>query len=258
MASASAPAAVVSSTIRAATLFGVGQTAAAGGISVQAIALMERVLKTMFLTKLKIVTGIVVGVGLLGISWGLYPTHAAAPDGKQEAAPTPPFDLGAAGKKGGKPAKDGQGEKKIGLPKGPPPFQVLVSLAEDGKLVVKTEQVVVYLARRSGDQETAPMPGGNRIYFGGIGTRAARPQGAVESSYDLKDVLVLDTRGEKVGKKELANLLKEETVAVASFHQPVDPLHLRILKEGTLVFILPPPPAGAMPGPGEMPLADGD
>jgi len=258
MASASAPAAVVRSTIRAATLFAAGQTAVEGAISVKAVALTEGVLKAMFLSKLKIATAVVLGVGLLGIGWGIYPTRAATPpDENQEAASTSPSALGAPAKTGGKPAKDGQGEKKIGLPKGPAPFQVLVSL-KDGKLVVKTEQVVVYLTRPSGGQEVPPMPEGNRIYFGGIGIKAVRSQGGTESSYDLKDVLVLDTKGQKVGKKELATLLKEETVAVASFHHPIDPLHLRILKEGTLVFILPPPPAGAMPGPGEMPLAEGD
>jgi RNA polymerase sigma factor (sigma-70 family) len=259
MASASAPAAVVRSTIRAATLFAAGQAAAEGGISVQAVALTEGVLKAMFLSKLKIATAIVLGVGLLGIGWGIYPTRAAAPpDENQEAASTSPSALGAPAKTGGKPAKDGQGEKKVGLPKGPAPVQVLVSLTKDGKLVVKTEQVIVYLARPKGGQVGVPMTEGDRTFFGGIGIKAVRSQGGIESSYDLKDVLVLDTKGEKVGKKELATLLKEETVAVASFHHPIDPLHLRILKEGTLVFILPPPPAGAMPGPGEMPLADGD
>jgi RNA polymerase sigma factor (sigma-70 family) len=235
MASASAPVAVVRSTIRAATLFAAGQAAAAGGISVKAVALTEGVLKAMFLTKLKIATAIVLGVGLLGISWGLYPTHAAAPpDRKQEAAPTPSSALGAPGKQGGKPAKDGQGEKTIRLPKGPAPVQVLVRLAKDGRLVVKTEQVIVYLARPAGGQDAAPMSEGNRAFFGGIGIRALRPQGAIESSYDLQDVLVLDTKGEKVDKKQLAKLLKEEAVAVASFHQPIDPLHLRILREGVM------------------------
>jgi hypothetical protein len=72
--------------------------------------------------------------------------------------------------------------------------------------------------------------------------------GVRESSYDLNEVQVLDTQGKKVGKKELAKRLKAETVAVASFGAlPLDPLHLRVLKEGTLIFILPAPTPGKLP-----------
>jgi hypothetical protein len=64
-----------------------------------------------------------------------------------------------------------------------------------------------------------------------------RPQ-----TYDLNDVTVLDTKGRKLDKKTVAKLLKKETVAMASmWGQQVDPLHLRVLKDGILVFVLPPP-----------------
>jgi hypothetical protein len=65
------------------------------------------------------------------------------------------------------------------------------------------------------------------------------------TTYDLDDVKVLDTKGKEVDKKDLPKLLKEETVAMASLcGQPVDPLHLRVLKDGTLTFILPVPKGG--------------
>ena len=54
-ASAGVPTSVVSSTIKAASLFAAGQAAATGAISVKVAALTEGVLKTMLLTKLKIV-----------------------------------------------------------------------------------------------------------------------------------------------------------------------------------------------------------
>jgi hypothetical protein len=61
-------------------------------------------------------------------------------------------------------------------------------------------------------------------------------------TYDLDDVTVLDTRGRKLDKKAVVKLLKKETVALASmWGQQVDPLHLRVLKDGILVFVLPPP-----------------
>ncbi len=72
------------------------------------------------------------------------------------------------------------------------------------------------------------------------------------TTYDLDDIQVMDTKGKEVDKKELPKLLKEETVAMASlWGQPVDPLHLRVLKDGMLTFVLPMPktvaPVGAVP-----------
>ena len=244
-ASASVPASVVCSTIKATSLFVSGHAATAGAISVQAVALMEGVLKTMFTTKVKFVTAVVVGIGLLGIGWGIYPTRAAAPtDEKPEAAPAPASGLGTPAKDVAKAAKDGPGEEKIGLPKGPPPIQVLVSLTKDGKLVVKMANMIGFgLMNPQPAGQPLPPPGVPK--FGGVGLMP--PQGPIKSSFDLSEVRVIDTKGEKVGEKELAKLLKAETVAVASLGgHPIDPLHLRILKEGTLVFILPPPTAGGL------------
>jgi RNA polymerase sigma factor (sigma-70 family) len=74
--------------------------------------------------------------------------------------------------------------------------------------------------------------------------------------YTLKDVKIYDTRGKKVGPKKLPELLKGETVVLVSADgKPVDPLYLRLVKEGTLVFVLPasaispaaPPPLAAPP-----------
>jgi RNA polymerase sigma factor (sigma-70 family) len=261
-ASASVPSVVVGSTIKAAALIAAGQAAAAGAISVQAVALMEGVLKTMFLTKLKIVTTIVLGMGLLGISWGLYPTRAAAPpEAQQEAFLPPPSEPAAEVKEGGDASKDGKDEKKVRLPKGPAPAQVLVSLDKDGKLMVKADQIVALkvspplrAAQAAVPIPRGPQPGPHvaiKVIDRGLGQMAFRPrQGPFELSYDLKEVQVFDTKGKEVGKKELAKLLKEETVAVASFgDQLPDPLHLRILKEGTLIFLLPLPPPDKMPLP---------
>jgi RNA polymerase sigma factor (sigma-70 family) len=254
-ASTSVPAAVVGSTIRAASLFAAGHGATAGAISAQAVALMEGVLKTMFTTKVKIATAVVLGIGLLGIGWGIYPTRAAAPpDEEQQAAPAPASGLGTPAKEMGA-AKDGPGEKKIGLPKGPPPIQVLVSLTKDGKLVVKMAHMIGFgLMNPQPAGQALPPPGAPKL--GGIGLMP--PQGTSETTYDLSEVQVLDTKGKEVENKELAKRLKAETVAVASFaSHPIDPLHLRILKEGTLVFILPSPAAGGLLFPGGKGIAPG-
>ena len=75
-ASASAPASVVVSTIKAAGLFAAGQAAASGVISVNVAALTEGVLKAMVVTKLKIATAVLLAVGLLGTGAG-WLTHQA-------------------------------------------------------------------------------------------------------------------------------------------------------------------------------------
>lgn len=249
-ASASVPYVIVTATIKAARLLAAGQAAAAGGISIKAIALMEGVLKAMFLSKLKIAPPIVLGIGLLGISWGLYPTRAAEPpEAKQQADPRPPSELTSTGKEGGNPQKDRQGEKKVGLPKGPPPAQVLVSLTKDGKLMVKAVQIVAFGVRVP-PQAAFRVPDhpddGPRVMIRNLGRDLVprpRPDGPIELSYEPKEVQVFDTKGKEIQKEELPKLLKDETVAVATFgDQQPDPLHLRILKEGTLVFVLPLPP----------------
>jgi RNA polymerase sigma factor (sigma-70 family) len=262
-ATASVPTGVVSTTIKAASLFASGKASAVGVISVKAVALTEGVMKTMFLAKLKIATTIVLSMGLLGISWGLYPTRAAMPnEAEQEAAPQPPSASSATDKEGGNPSKKGQDEEKIALPKGPAPVQAVVSLSKDGKLTVKCEHIVV-TKRRTGmpPLPVGQMPGPRVVvkdFGGGIGAMmpAHHPK---EMSYDLKEAQVFDTKGKEVDKKDLAKLLKEERIAVASFgDQLPDPLHLRILKEDTLVFILPPPPAEALHLPDGIPFLRGD
>jgi hypothetical protein len=61
------PTSVVSSTIKAASLFAAGD-ATAGIISVKVAALTQGVLKTMFVTKLKMVTVVLLPVSLIGLS----------------------------------------------------------------------------------------------------------------------------------------------------------------------------------------------
>jgi RNA polymerase sigma factor (sigma-70 family) len=70
-ASASAPTSVVSSTIKAASLFAAGQAAAAGVVTAEVAALTEGVLKTMLLTKLKMATAVLLGAILACASVGL-------------------------------------------------------------------------------------------------------------------------------------------------------------------------------------------
>jgi RNA polymerase sigma factor (sigma-70 family) len=75
------PLSVVSSTVKAASLFAAGQTAAVGLISAKAAALTEGVLKTMLLSKLKVAVAVLLAIGALGIGASALPygTVAAEP-----------------------------------------------------------------------------------------------------------------------------------------------------------------------------------
>ncbi len=79
VASAGVPTSMVSSTIKAATMFAGGQ-AASGVISVKVAALTEGVLKAMLVTKLKIASVVVLMIaGLVGGAGLIYRTQAAEP-----------------------------------------------------------------------------------------------------------------------------------------------------------------------------------
>jgi RNA polymerase sigma factor (sigma-70 family) len=85
--SAGVPTSVVSSTIKAASLFAVGKAAATGAISVKVAALTEGVLKTMLLTKLKIATAVLlVAVAITGVGAGglLHQMRAGEPAKAQQ------------------------------------------------------------------------------------------------------------------------------------------------------------------------------
>ena len=85
-ASAAAPAALVHPTLKAALLFAAGNAVAAAA-SARAVALTQGVLKTMFLSKLKVTAAVVLLVAAAGTGAGLLASHAAArSDGPTAAA----------------------------------------------------------------------------------------------------------------------------------------------------------------------------
>jgi RNA polymerase sigma factor (sigma-70 family) len=78
VASACVPASVASSTIKAAWLIAAGQAVATGVISTQVAALTEGVLKSMLLSKLKVVVVMILAVGALGIGASALPHRTVA------------------------------------------------------------------------------------------------------------------------------------------------------------------------------------
>jgi hypothetical protein len=225
---------LISSTVQAATLIAAGHAAAAV-VSRPVAALTEGVLKAMFLTKVKTASAVVLMLGLLGA--GLSTVFSQAPPAPA-VQPQPPA------------AEPPAAAAPVNLPVGPAPVQVLASVTDDHKLVVKTAVVSARMAGAAGPG-AAPLPP-----VPGPGTGAGAPM-RVEmvttlrtQTYELKDVQAFDAQGRKLDAQRVAKLLKAETVAMALWGQALDPLHLRVLKEGTLTFVLPAPPA---PGPGLVP-----
>jgi RNA polymerase sigma factor (sigma-70 family) len=282
------PASLMGTTVHAAALVAAGR-GAAGVVSASVAALTEGVLKTMLMNKVKLALSAALAIGLIGTGIGAYRMYAADdPAGKKEVnkpaiAPGGPA-VGAPAKEDSKDGKDDKDDEKINLPKGPGPVQVLASMDKDGKLVIKTAVTFYRIPAGPPGGAVPPAPilpappagGGPGPAVvpvpppaGGAGGGAAgapvvarvEPVTKLQSqTYDLDDVQVLDTKDKKIDNKELAKLLKEETVAMASLYgQSVDPLHLRVLKEGTLTFVLPMPkfkpgvPGGVVPLPAPAP-----
>jgi RNA polymerase sigma factor (sigma-70 family) len=80
VASASVPSWLVSSTIKAASLFAAGPATAAGAVSAKVAALAEGVVRTMFLTKLKLTTAVLVAIALASaIGGGSFTALQATP-----------------------------------------------------------------------------------------------------------------------------------------------------------------------------------
>jgi hypothetical protein len=134
------------------------------------------------------------------------------------------------------------------LPVGPAPIQVLVRLSEDGRLTVH-RKIVYY------QPETTIVKSNGQAHSV---TAYLRKEYGFSSDYDSATIRVHDAKGRDIDAKELRQRLKKWTLALISAdHNPVDPLQLRLYKEDTLVFVLPPPPPAqaARPVPGNDPMA---
>jgi hypothetical protein len=223
----------------------------------------------MFISKMKTVSAFVALVGLIGagLCWGLM-QPPVAPAGQDT---------------GGQAARNAD-PVPLTLPMTPPPLQVLVSLNKDQKLAVRFTAIAVgfgggrlgagfggggfggggFGGGGFGGAAGGAGKGGKGAWVGGLGAggpggAAGVPQPNVKSDlqaqvFDLKDIQIFDTKGKRVDTTDLGKLLNEETVAMAVWGNVIDPLHLRVLKDGTLTFLLPVPQGF---GPANMPGAPG-
>src|ERR1043166_279910 len=234
-ASACAPTVLVTATIKAASLTAAGKTVAAGIISANAAALMEGVMKAMLLTKLKTVLVMLVVLGMGAFGGGQLLIHyaeAGQHDRTSKSAIHPAGGENPTNSKVDPPVR----YEAVSLPRSStlPPTQALVSL-QNGKLVVRT----------IGVDSVTPV---TKVVDGRHVTSYVLKEKVTLTTYDLIAIKVYDVMGKRVDVRELPKLLNKEIVALISKDGlEVDPLHLRLFKEGTLLFLLPLPDPATPP-----------
>jgi hypothetical protein len=117
------------------------------------------------------------------------------------------------------------------------PVQALVSLANDGQVAV-CMNAYVYSPK-------AVVANGQRF------TEYEKRSEMQRQLHDIDKVTVYDMKGAIIVAEDLRRLLRREIVALATSAQlPLDPLHFRVFKEDTLLFVLP----GAIQAPAPPPV----
>jgi hypothetical protein len=124
------------------------------------------------------------------------------------------------------------------LPNGPPPTFAVVRMNKEGQLV---QRVIVQVAVPVEKQIEVNVMGRVEIRKVTTYVRESRQE---ERTLLIKGLQAFDSAGKKVDEAKLPQLLRNDTlVLLASDGQMVDPFYLQIIKEGTLILMLPLSPA---------------
>jgi RNA polymerase sigma factor (sigma-70 family) len=222
--------------------------ARAAGVPAEVVALTKGVMKAMVMTKSRNVLTLLLAAGAVGLALGTgYVSRAVGSEDEgtaktaRRAAPAPVAPARPTG---------GRAKEEPELPTGIPPRQVLAQASKDGSTITVTERVHYFTPETTVDPAT-----GNPV------TTFKRTDQTRSRPLDKEDVEAFDTRGKKIAVDDLRKLLRKQTPVVFSDHgEKVDPLHLRLYKEGTILLVtakVPPAvaappvavPAGAIPPP---------
>jgi hypothetical protein len=188
-------------------------------VSVRVAALTAAVLKGMFMSKVKIGIAVVLVCGMIGLGLGVGSYRLVAGEEKTEAKAR------AAGAE--KPTISEEAKVNGRLPANSSSLmQALVRLNGDGRLAITK---VVRLMTTT-QEET---PDGGRII--------SEYKNRLSTEYwDLAELEILDNTGRSIDQDQLPKLLHGEALALIYMGpEKFDPLHLRVIKEGVLVFLLP-------------------
>lgn len=128
-------------------------------------------------------------------------------------------------------------------PAGPPPQQLLVRMDKEGRLVLRhkvTEYVPETRVKTFTDKDGQPQ----KVEY----TVNVPRQVEKESVHDPKKVKIFSAAGKRIAPNSLADRLAKETPVLVTFDgRMVDPFYLQVINEGTLILVLPPPPAPKYP-----------
>jgi RNA polymerase sigma factor (sigma-70 family) len=223
-ASAAPRASLVASTIKAGLFAAAGQTAASGLISANAATLMEGMVKAMIWDRLKTPMAVLVATSLIGLSagFGVFCTRAADPAGTTKQAEP---------KKESTATPMQKGDVDLVKERVPTPQPLILALVG----LDKKERIAVRFPMR----------------------RADGSDGVATMYYDLAKVKASEAGGKAITSEAIPRLLKEAALAVVALDgREIDPRYLGLLKEGTLVFIMPQPePEPPQPPPAREPVA---
>jgi hypothetical protein len=133
------------------------------------------------------------------------------------------------------------------LPKGPPPIQTVARMDRSGNLVIRT--VVPVTAYRQVQRTRLVNQGGKQVPVTETVTVAVVTQ--LVRQLKSPKFQVFEAGGKKGDPKDLARRLKKWTpVLLSADGKKVDPFYLQVIKDETLVVLLP---AGLQGGPERMP-----
>jgi RNA polymerase sigma factor (sigma-70 family) len=211
---------------------------AAGAVPASVSALTDGVLKGMLMRKLKLTTALLLAAAVLGVTaTAARQARARRPEeGGKKAAPIRTVTVAP------------KTEEALRLSDKPMPVPVLAKWGEDGKVALSVANTVQRV-------RTEVDKGGGMIAYT---YQAVYIQSRV---IDANDLRAFDTRGKQVPPKALARALKKQVLALAYTEgQEPDPQHLRLIREGTLILVLPaqplPPAPPPVPGGPVAPPAD--
>jgi hypothetical protein len=127
------------------------------------------------------------------------------------------------------------------LPKGPPPLTALAVIEPKGRLTLRVP-VACY------EPQTVRIPSG---HGSGQAVAVTSYMPAVKEQvqvHDLKEVKAYDADGKRLIAGALAAKLRKECpVLVSANGEKVDPFYLQLVKEGTVILVVPPSPAPVVP-----------
>jgi len=119
-------------------------------------------------------------------------------------------------------------------PKGPQPRVCLASADADGNV-----RLHVFVAEVVPVKETQTVDENGRLVQREV-TVYRTTSRELEQKYPARDVQAFDPRGKPLDARAVAEALKKEAVVLVSADgNPVDPFYLKIVKESTLVLVLP-------------------